>query len=63
MTLIRMLKDLAGINRYALVWDFVTVNGSHLSGRELGYTKLHAKRMASGMNKQYGAGSLSDDTA
>lgn len=56
MTIIERLKDWAGINKYALVWDFIAERGTHLTGREGPYSKRFAARMAAGMNKDYGAG-------
>ncbi|MBZ9888147.1 hypothetical protein LB559_09365 [Mesorhizobium sp. BR1-1-3] len=51
------LKDLLGINRYVLAWDFIAGRGTHLKGRDSrSDTKFYAQRLASGMNKIYGAG-------
>jgi len=56
MPIFERIKDWAGINKYALAWDFIAERGTHLTGREAPYTKWFATRMAAGMNKKYGAG-------
>lgn len=55
------LRDLLGINKYALCWDFEHC-GSRLTGRNdfrtLGWaTKRQARRIAAQMNRAYGTDS------
>lgn len=52
------LRDLFGINRYTLVWDFEHC-GTHLKGKHDGrmlggMSKRFARRMADQMNRAYG---------
>lgn len=55
--MLECLKDWLGVNKYVLVWDFVTKNGSHLKGRDCHVgNKWFAQRMAAGMNRDYGRG-------
>jgi hypothetical protein len=54
--MIEWLKDALGVNKYALVWDFIAGRGTHLKGRESPHTKRFAERLAAGMNRDYGAG-------
>ena len=56
--MVEWLKDVFGVNKYAIVWDFMHC-GSHLKGRHDGQmlggmTKRFARRMANHMNRSYG---------
>ena len=52
------LRDILGINRYEIAWDF-DHNGTHLSGRyqsrycKSGMSKRFAARLARHMNRKY----------
>lgn len=52
------LKDVLGINRYVVAWNFTFPNGHKYVSRDARTnTKRGAQYVARGMNRDYGAGS------
>lgn len=51
------IRDVCGINKYALVWDFehngIPLKGRHDGLRLGGMTKHFAQRLANQMNRSY----------